>query len=359
MSFPINYVCKFCGTKFKTSKSLETHIKTARYCIDNRNSDIHEIPKSSLHECEFCGKSFPQKQTHTRHLKTCLNSKTVITDELKLVTQNFVQLQIQYKLLETKLHQVEQKNVKLKQKYNSLEEKYIEVITQKIPALKADAAYEKGQVDGMKNAPPTTNIVNNTTRTNNSTLKNTNYFKNVAITTIKPFTIENLQSDILPQYTYEVFKQKLQGIANLVLLFTSLEVDGVMERNLISTDKKRDVFHALKETREWEKDGGISVCMKIVNVFHDKIEDYYYQLLKEDSDMRAQLKLLRGPNVIPTDEYKAYKPEVDAHWEFVQEITSTVYNPIHNGHLEENNKEYVETVKKIRDLIQPRIHFTK
>lgn len=351
MSFPNNYSCSFCGTKFKTTNSLTVHIKTAQYCIDSRASFTSpEISKP--HVCQFCDKSFAQKQTYNRHLKTCERLKNIMVNDIAILKDKLQESDNKLRKTERKFSKLQMSFNELDEKYKTLEEKYNETITKEIPLLKADVAFSKGQVEGLKTAPPTKVV--NSTKSNNG-----NYYKNIAITTIKPFTVENLQSELLPQYTYDIFKQKLTGIADLVLSFTSQEVNGVLERNLISTDKKRDVFHSLKETREWEKDDGISVCKRIVNVFHDKVEDYYYKLLKEDTEMRSNLKMLKGPSVKQTDEYKKYKIITDAHWDLVQDIRSVIFDPIHNGKLRDTDNEYLELVKKIRDLIQPHIHFVK
>ena len=53
----MEYSCEFCNSKFKSKYNLNTHIKSAKFCINNRdqNNNINNYP------CKYCNKTFTVK----------------------------------------------------------------------------------------------------------------------------------------------------------------------------------------------------------------------------------------------------------------------------------------------------------
>jgi hypothetical protein len=56
--------CQFCEKLFSTISNLNTHQKTAKYCINNRNNIIIEEYKC------YCEKIFNCKKNFNRHKKS-------------------------------------------------------------------------------------------------------------------------------------------------------------------------------------------------------------------------------------------------------------------------------------------------
>lgn len=70
-------ICQYCSNEFKTSSSLNNHIKNAKYCIELRNEKQQDTFK-----CSKCDKVFTSKYRKEYHEKTC--NSTIVEDENKL-----------------------------------------------------------------------------------------------------------------------------------------------------------------------------------------------------------------------------------------------------------------------------------
>ena len=60
--------CNFCQKKFSSKSNLFTHLKTAKYCLDNRNSDQNQHIET---KCDFCFKKFTTKYVVKSHMTKC------------------------------------------------------------------------------------------------------------------------------------------------------------------------------------------------------------------------------------------------------------------------------------------------
>jgi uncharacterized Zn-finger protein len=80
-------ICDFCQQKFINKSVLNTHVKTAKYCIKLRNQsdDVKEI----TNECKYCFKRFSKKSYIKIHENKCRFSKKHIE---KLEKDNSEQL---------------------------------------------------------------------------------------------------------------------------------------------------------------------------------------------------------------------------------------------------------------------------
>jgi hypothetical protein len=68
-----NFVCEFCGKKFKTACNLKTHVNSAMYCLKLRGENIVKP-----HSCDYCAESFTQKINLDKHIKICPQYKEYI-----------------------------------------------------------------------------------------------------------------------------------------------------------------------------------------------------------------------------------------------------------------------------------------
>jgi len=68
--------CQYCKNTFSTKTSLNTHQKTAKYCILLRGEHI-----PILYTCIGCSKNFPRKYEYQRHIAIC--DADVVVSEYK------------------------------------------------------------------------------------------------------------------------------------------------------------------------------------------------------------------------------------------------------------------------------------
>ena len=57
--------CQYCKSVFKTKSGLNTHIKTAKYCLKLRDINLTEL------KCDSCRKTFSTLTNLNRHQKSC------------------------------------------------------------------------------------------------------------------------------------------------------------------------------------------------------------------------------------------------------------------------------------------------
>jgi len=72
--------CKYCKNTFKTKSSLNTHQKTAKYCLKLRNIKVSE------YKCSSCHKYFSTLTNLNRHQKDCRISN-VISDNIEKINE--------------------------------------------------------------------------------------------------------------------------------------------------------------------------------------------------------------------------------------------------------------------------------
>ena len=63
--------CKYCNSSFSNKNALNTHQKTAKYCLTLRNE------KPENYNCTSCGKTFSREHHLTRHIEICKIDKKV------------------------------------------------------------------------------------------------------------------------------------------------------------------------------------------------------------------------------------------------------------------------------------------
>jgi uncharacterized Zn-finger protein len=80
-------ICNFCNKTFTNSGNLNTHQKTAKYCLKIQGS-----VNNSNFNCIFCSKSYAQKKDLGRHLSECVNKKlsekdSIISEKEKIISE--------------------------------------------------------------------------------------------------------------------------------------------------------------------------------------------------------------------------------------------------------------------------------
>jgi len=112
--------CTYCNNSFTTKTSLNTHQKTAKYCLKIRGKDI-----TSQYSCIGCSKSFVRKYEYNRHLSICDADMIVSDYKLQLcnLEKNNYQLTNKNSSQENRIHDLEQTVNEQKQTIRELQDK--------------------------------------------------------------------------------------------------------------------------------------------------------------------------------------------------------------------------------------------
>jgi hypothetical protein len=312
-------VCEYCDKEFSLPQNLQTHIKTAKYCLKIRGEDL-----DTNYVCEYCETQFTQKAALKLHLRSCQKIKTVLysknveTLNQKITTLEYTQSKLaqekdknrelthKNKVILNKLKQFELSEQKL---LKELDEKNAKIREQddKIRAFETEIATSKGIVIGINNAKP--QVVNHNsgiiTNTNNTTVKQK--LSLIPTNNIKPLTIDLINKNI-SKYDYNAFLTGELGIANFIKGLTILELDdGTVEKNYACTNRSRNTFHRLVEDKEWKQDGGARYIQEILTALSEPASEHMDQLTKElnDEPVRSNKKqvLLEYQNKLANLEY--------------------------------------------------------
>jgi hypothetical protein len=62
--------CEFCKTTFNTKSSLKNHLRTAKYCIQNRTETFTK--EIVIFDCKYCNKILSSKQNLNIHFQICI-----------------------------------------------------------------------------------------------------------------------------------------------------------------------------------------------------------------------------------------------------------------------------------------------
>lgn len=226
--------CEFCGKCFSSPQNLITHKKTARYCLELRESDITE------YTCDYCGTVLLHKKSLVRHHKSCLEYKDYLIA--------------------------------------SLEKKLLEKDA-KIAELQSKLSYKEGEVVGMeKSIKPPKIVVNN--KIINKKLAS------VQTSHIQPLTLEYVKSRV-DEYDYEAYKRGKKGVRQYIENLIILEMDGVVHQNYACTDRSRNAFHRLVNDNEWKTDGGARFINNILNSLAERAKIH-------DQSLQNEIKMLGG-----------------------------------------------------------------
>ena len=105
--------CEFCSNEFSNKNTLNSHQKTAKYCLELRNVE------AKLYNCEHCKKGFTKLFHLQRHQESCKTIEINALLNLKFIEQENIDLKNQHIIDKKKLEdiQVEYENkLSLKEK---------------------------------------------------------------------------------------------------------------------------------------------------------------------------------------------------------------------------------------------------
>jgi len=282
--------CKFCGKDFSARSSLNTHIKTAYYCLKSRG----EI--ASIISCKYCNKEFSVLSNLKVHINSCRVKKKIEKENVADQLQNFKLYHKKWKLLEVKykseirsLHSNVENSEKIvselaltiekiqKENLESMEksEKYKQEINsrdEKIIQLEKTIGFGKGMMIGYKEIKPP-NITNNTIVNQK--------LASVKIAEIRPATISTITEDS-SYYDFNMYLKKEDGIVQFLTNMTQLKLeDGTVEQNYACTDKSRSTFHRLLGSREWTLDGGSKLINEVFDILLPMADEHWKTLINK------------------------------------------------------------------------------
>ena len=110
--------CEFCGNEFSNKTSLNSHQKTAKYCLDLRNEQV------TLYSCEHCKKGFTKPFHLQRHQEICktIDANTLLN--LKSIKQENIELKNQHIIYKK---EIENKNMIIQEQKLIIEEQKLAI----------------------------------------------------------------------------------------------------------------------------------------------------------------------------------------------------------------------------------------
>jgi hypothetical protein len=175
--------CEFCKNIFSTKANLNSHQKTAKYCLNNRKKDIEK-----KYKCFSCNKEFNRQQHLSNHILVCKVNNIIIDVDQK------------YNILKEEKEMIEKDRNNL---IIQLNEKNIQILK-----------YEN-QIQDLQNKLENLakqGINKSTTTTNNTTTNNILNLAPLDMNALK----EQLSNVINTKMTEEHVLEGQEGIAKLV-----------------------------------------------------------------------------------------------------------------------------------------------
>ena len=203
-------ICEYCNKQFKTTSSLNLHIKTAKYCLQIQNKLNEE------YKCFSCNKFLTSKYNLTLHLEKCTT----------LYKLNLL---------------VKDKNDLLKKENNILKNENI-ILKDKLNILKGEINILKGDHECIQDiAKQPKNI---TTNTNNKILN--------IITPLNFTNKEDIKNKINDSYKLDYIFSGQKGVAKFAVDHILKDEEGNLK--YVCTDPSRQIFKYKDETGEVRKD---------------------------------------------------------------------------------------------------------
>jgi len=273
-----DFKCKFCKKKFTSNAILKVHIKTAKYCLKLRGEN-----SPTQYHCQYCDDFFTQNITLKKHLDLCLDHKNFLIEEkekenvaLRTYVKSLKKGIVRKEKLGTSLIEEKSKTEKYLSTIEKLQDEKVELSNlldekdQKIIELEKKLELGKGILMGYEKVKPP-NVTTNNTIINQK-------LANLKVDNIRPLTQATIEEDV-PKYTYDLFLKGENGIVQYVTNMTQLKLtDGTIEQNYACTDKSRNTFHRLMESKEWTQDGGARFINEVMNSLADVAEKHWETL---------------------------------------------------------------------------------
>jgi len=150
--------CSYCNHEFSTKTTLNSHQKTAKYCLKIQATEGVDI--KFLFKCEFCCKILSQQIDLDRHQLKCSSKKeTLINNKYELIINELqkTNFELEKKLSEQKLIIEEQKLV-IKE-FQDYQRKQNNDLTDRIQSMAEKAISKPSTVN--KNITTTNQVINN------------------------------------------------------------------------------------------------------------------------------------------------------------------------------------------------------
>ncbi len=244
------YKCNYCTNDFSTKTALNTHQKTAKYCITLQSvinkhdiQDIHDIE----YKCEWCDKTFIRKSSYDRHNKVCKSKEICSESEKDKLINN----------LQSQIISLEKEIIQLKTELKNKEEMFNEF---KSLHSKREECIEKIALQPK----------NTTTKTTSNSTQN-NILNNLPIFNL---TKEKLQLIASTEFTHELFLRGQEGAAKFATNIARKENDGDLP--WVVADKNRGIVKMKGEDGIIITDYDVEIITELVfEAIKDKNQEYF------------------------------------------------------------------------------------
>ena len=236
--------CEFCKTEFNTKSTLKNHLRTAKYCIQNRTSETF-AKELVIFDCKYCSKILSSKQNLNIHFQICIPR------------------------YEKMLKEKEDENQSLKSEMNNTQ-KYKEQITE----YKEQITEYKEQIKELQNK-----IERMATK---AIEKPTNNTTNLFLSPID-LSQEHITKVIQEKFTKEHFYDGQAGVARFAVDNILKDKDGKL--GYICTDPARQIFKHITSDGEVKKDVRASkLTKKLVKDVKKVSGDIVLKKMKETNE---------------------------------------------------------------------------
>jgi hypothetical protein len=260
--------CEFCKHVFANNSSLNTHKKTAKYCLRLRNKDVND------YKCENCCRTFSRLSALNRHNKIC-KVGNIVNDMSNTLDEKTKKIE----MLERSLEEYKCKYDTLLEEYTSLKLEHkrdIQVLQDKLENVAIQAARKPTQ---------TTNTYNNRNQIN------------TVIQNLHPVTEESFESHA-KNLTIEHLKKGVKGYVEYAL-------------NYPLKDRVLCVDYARRKIKYKDKDGKVQTdpeMNKLSQKFFESIRDKNKALalkcvdsLADEMDARERINIIADMAQLMTD----------------------------------------------------------
>ena len=278
------HICSHCATPFSSKTNLNTHMKTAKYCLKIQGKPIAEFP------CKYCHGIFASRKSQQAHENKCPHKETKeISDKLtnenielkdtadknEKLTKEIVQLKKRISTLKAdaeKMTTLQQEVLYLKNNISDLKQENVRLCIEnsKIPVLYqeiSDLKQEKMDLLSVMSKTGTKNI------TNNNTLMLTKAY----INTMTPLDLsENTVQNVIDDLVLEDTLHGPDGIARF--LKKNLLTDDYEKLKYICTDVSRGSFKYNDICKKLQKD---MKCERLFSAIYDPLAEKIHELYQE------------------------------------------------------------------------------